>query len=442
MRELSAQLPSRAHDSHFADDSITPAASARPSLSTTSASITPPSARSAFPFTAFNDPFAPVSSTPVRGASMQRDGPEPQGQYHPAATMPGYHYSPTHNEARRMSEAPIVSSPVSGTSLPRRPSAPSPFMPPAQISPSGSTPRPQSYADAAPLGPSPRYPRGGSQTVGRASGRASGGASPAPTRNVSPRPKITRYKSLPGRNEGLGLEIVVRKGTSASTASGSDRRESEGGASTGSSAAAAATAHSQQRSSRGRASGSWAAIDIVDSLAATDLGSSTSNSRSPLSSGRPSIHIARSVHSTHSISPTTADPNSTEDFLMVEEITTRAHLAEFGAPAFGGLSEGKSKGRGRYDSFDSAAFPNAGGKSAGYVAQLAQSGWNATFPRRGSLAVLTRTALGPWAVGNGLAGLGLGDKDRVVSGAAGLPGAPGGHWSDRRGSWAEGWSKS
>jgi len=356
--------------------------------------------------------------------------------------MPGYHYSPTHNDTRRMSEAPLATSPVLGANVPRRPSAPSPSMPPTQPVPSASAAR--TSCGAAPPGFSPRHVAGGSGSLGRASGRASDRISPP---GVSPqRPKITRYKSLPGRSEGLGLEIVVRKGTSGSTAGGPDRRESEGGASTGSSSNATSNL---RRASRGRVSGSWAAIDVVDSLAATDLGSSSSASHSPLSSGRPSVHSAQSLHSAHPVSPAAAGPSLTTDaFLMVEEITTRAHLAEFGAPAFaggepGGVRGGKGKGRARYDSFDSAAFASGGPQSGGYVAQLAQNGWNATFPRRGSLAVLTRTALGPWAIGNGLAGLGLGDRDRLVSGAAGGLGAGGGrHWSDRRGSWAEGWSKS
>jgi len=110
---------------------------------------------------------------------------------------------------------------------------------------------------------------------------------------------------------------------------------------------------------------------------------------------------------------------------MVEEITSRADLAEFG-----GVADGKT--RPRFDSFDPNVSLTA--NMSGYVAQLAQSGWNATFPRRGSLAVLTRTPLGPWAEASELSGLGVGDKDRVMSSGA--------HWSERRGSWAEGWTNS
>jgi len=50
------------------------------------------------------------------------------------------------------------------------------------------------------------------------------------------------------------------------------------------------------------------------------------------------------------------------------------------------------------------------------------------FPRRGSLAVLSQTALGPWA------------SKAAVKGDE-LLGAPKGNWQDRRGSWAEGWSR-
>lgn len=52
------------------------------------------------------------------------------------------------------------------------------------------------------------------------------------------------------------------------------------------------------------------------------------------------------------------------------------------------------------------------------------------FPRRGSLAVLSQTALGPWA------------SPSVPEVTEELLGAPKGNWQDRRGSWAEGWSNT
>lgn len=117
---------------------------------------------------------------------------------------------------------------------------------------------------------------------------------------------------------------------------------------------------------------------------------------------------------------------------MVEEITSRAHLAEFGA--MGDLADPvKGKGKGKERLGMEGAEMSTPTVARGFVAQLAQSGWNATFPRRGSLAVLTRTALAPWAMDSEMGGLGVGDKDRV--------GRTTQHWSERRGSWAEGWSK-
>jgi hypothetical protein len=52
------------------------------------------------------------------------------------------------------------------------------------------------------------------------------------------------------------------------------------------------------------------------------------------------------------------------------------------------------------------------------------------FPRRGSLAVLSQTPLGPWA------------SPSVPTVGEEMLGAPKGNWQDRRGSWAEGWSNT
>jgi hypothetical protein len=59
------------------------------------------------------------------------------------------------------------------------------------------------------------------------------------------------------------------------------------------------------------------------------------------------------------------------------------------------------------------------------------------FPRRGSLAVLSQTPLGPWAARHvaDVTGTGMGTGVELL-------GAPKGNWQDRRGSWAEGWSKT
>jgi hypothetical protein len=143
----------------------------------------------------------------------------------------------------------------------------------------------------------------------------------------------------------------------------------------------------------------------------------TSN-RSSLSSGRGSIS---------SISPNTITPG-VESLFLVEEINSRAHLADMGAE-----SASKGKARATMDEFGAIPSTTGMGGGGGFVAQFAQSGWNATFPRRGSLAVLSRNPLAPWAAASEFGGLGVGDKDRVMG--------AGQHWSERRGSWAEGWSK-
>lgn len=396
-------------------------------------SLTPPSAqRSFFPFTAFSDPFAPgptqsspqVPLAPSHSSSgMSRHTPPMSTHQHqPTATLAGYHYSPTFNDSRRMSEAPPVdlgshpSSPA--TTIGRRPSAPVYNASTARSSFGGSE-RSSAAPGASLMGTSPRDVGGGELKADFEPVRTG--------RPDSERPKIIRYKSLPGRHEGLGLDIVVRpRGPSASGTSTSDSSgESHRGSDT--------TAPGRRRSTRSRLSGTWVELDVVESLAATDL---ASTSTSPLSSARHSITSVGSPPTLISSSATSSIP---ESLFLVEEITSRAHLAEFGAGVgqgqTGGSAMAKSKGRARQESVDPAAAAYFGfGPSVGYVAQLAQGGWNATFPRRGSLAVLTRTALGPWASGTDLGGLGVGGKEAVEGGAK--------HWSDRRGSWAEGWSKS
>lgn len=130
---------------------------------------------------------------------------------------------------------------------------------------------------------------------------------------------------------------------------------------------------SSPNSVRGRRQGGWTAVDVVDPLAAGDDG----------------LH-----------------PDTAPALLHVAHRSSFNPKAEFGV------------GRSRFESVDSALpFFNERFMSLPRGSGL----WSSTFPRRGSLAVLSRTPLGPWAV-KGLDTLGVGGH---------------GHWSERRGSWAE-----
>ena len=238
-------------------------------------------------------------------------------------------------------------------------------------------------------------------------------------KSYSPRrPKITRYKSLPGRNEGLGLEIIVKpteKPSGSSTISPNDTRRVSAGS------ANSRRGSNNRQGTRKRLSGSWASVDVVDALPISDLGiDSSSTSTSPFSSARQSISTGAGTSPENS-SGIASSLSLSDPVFLVEEIHSRAHLAEFGSM--------KSAEKGINETTPLIALDHP----TEYVLALKKSGWNATFPRRGSLAVLNKTALAPWAVTAELGGLGIGDKDRVEG--------IGKHWSDRRGSWAEGWGK-
>ena len=298
----------------------------------------------------------------------------------PAATAPGYHYSPDYDDSRRMSETLTMSAnPSPGSQLGgvRRPSAP--MFARSSLSALSSTlidlstPRNQ-QAQNRPLEQSP----GGTTNV---------------SQSPSPRPRIMRYKTSPARYTGLGLEISLRAGPSVSgpSSAGSqiDPREvllSASRRSIDSTAEAPAQTATRRRSS-GRDRGHWAAVDYVDTLTPSDLEPTIASSVSSGSSKRGSImlSLARNV-----------------------------------------------MGRGRFDSVDSAvpqprreAFEREHGRWSDTL--------NLSLPtRRGSLAVI---AFGDAA--------GVGQFGGVSGvGGAGRAKAPSGSWQDRRGSWAEGWARN
>jgi len=366
---------------------------------------------------------------------MARDGAAVNAVsgYSPNATMPGYHYSPTYNDTRRMSEVPLSAVASPGTNALRRPSAPVEPLAASHFAVSANTSLFGGAPSYSPLGSSPRA--FGSQESGTVRHGSAGRGSEASANSglsISPRrPRITRYKSLPGRHEGLGLQIVVRP-TGGSVGSGvsgytrttgiaagpRDRRESDTSGSSG----RGGVSRGRRTSTRTRLSGSWAPIDFVDPLSITNIPVNSPIRAIPahrasvpsLPAGIPADTPSSSVHTPED-----------EPMFMVEEITSRSHTTDSGG-------KDHVKARPRMESVDSNSLLQE--STGGYIAVLAQSGWNATFPRRGSLALLARTPLGPWAAGSELGGLGVGDKDRIVSSGV--------HWSERRGSWAEGWTKS
>lgn len=505
------------------------------------------------PFTAFNDPFASAHVEPSTfdaGPSVVRDrgrgsgetvnGTSPSTKSQPFATTAGYHYSPTYNDTRRMSDALSFLSPSTGRQAldsGRRPSAP--VQPTASDRSSTSTTA------------SSHETKGGSSkpettTPSRPSLRLDEDGAVA-------RPRLTRYKSMPGRQQGLGLSIVVRPNQStlgpstaqphgaANSSAEASRRGSEhfGGKTGGESV----SPHQERRTSAAssldkdgkpvagsggsgkkrvrKARGSWAAVDLIDSLHG-DL--EFDQTISPLSSTRGSIQSTRtgggsdgSIKSEpFNLSVRTAPPASRSSLpsegssprgkrgvsasrlslfnpavsttqsehqpqalhqapvYLVEEISTRAHLATFGLAGDKGKAR-EPAGRGRFESIDSClplyrlprtqppstGQTTASGEDAPVVNEhgmFANGGlgggvfgesWNATFPRRGSLAVVNKTiglgvtgnTLYPWSAGvtSGTGGAGAvpAGGGANVGGAGKMP-----HWSERRGSWAEGWSKN
>ncbi|ORY30558.1 hypothetical protein BCR39DRAFT_505084 [Naematelia encephala] len=396
------------------EEDETPALSKGPTASASSTSLqstagsTPPSR---IPFT-FSDPFASTTST---ASGMVREGIHYSSSHPPSATTPGYHYSPTYNDTRRMSETPSAISQHSPRSIldpPRRPSAPGHLSSRSSI---------LSLND-----PYPPPPRSSGSSTRSVAGSVSGLAPPlvsdrmvnpeftnqSPPRSV----RLMRYKSAPGRATGLGLQIKVRDqpGPStehASASSGSDRRESSGSEGRRGSH----TSRGSRRTSK-RALGSWAAVDVVESLP-TDLETSPA---SDVSGRRRSIQLHLSDM------PSAPSQQNREDTTVVvlEQISSRAPLSDFGLKlSRASISYGHA-----------ASLSALGGRNSLGGAVMMGEAWVEAFPRRGSLAVLSRTPLGPWArSGTEAAVPAVGIRGTGVSFGA--------HWSERRGSWAEGWGK-
>lgn len=384
---------------------------------------------------AFQDPFAPLG-TPAAGS-----GPTASN---PSSTAPDYHYSPT-TEPRRMSEVPSTtsSSPWStaspmdsrsrGASVVTITPATS-ATPIAHFSPPLSTASTfNSRASMSAVDQDQPTPFGQSNSPGTLTSSL-----------PAIRPRILRYKTSPARFTGLGLDIVVKPqsqtsssgsstvGGSSSTARTERRRSSQrsletdthrrrssqasvGGPGSGPDEERRRSSTTSHSSAEGR-KGTWAVIDVVDTLSTTDL-SLASTSTSSISV---SVHSLRSGNHTVSSSPRGS-------VYTIEHVSSRSSTTTSGSAS--------AAGGGKYQSLPSRKGKGvATGAGAAFAFETVHSSEGFTvdplaFPRRGSLAVLSQTALGPWAA--------------KAAGASGeeLLGAPKGDWQERRGSWAEGWAK-
>jgi hypothetical protein len=124
-----------------------------------------------------------------------------------------------------------------------------------------------------------------------------------------------------------------------------------------------------------------------------------------------------------SISTASTNTNTNNPVYTVEHISSRSWTAD---DRFRSLPTRNGKLRAQ----NSSGIPSGSGSGFTFASDQMipmTYGDPLAFPRRGSLAVLSQTPLGPWAATN------AGEE---------LLGAPKGNWQDRRGSWAEGWSNS
>lgn len=346
--------------------------------------ILPPMPRTTPPIRpfAFQDPFAAPGTAAI----------------HATSTSPDYHYSPT-AEPRRMSEA---APPSPWTADPRSRGAsvvtvtPANATPKALSPPSSSKSAFNSRASMSALEPDHLAP-----FVGDSGGSAT--AVPAI------RPRLLRYKTSPARFEGSGLDIVVKSqsavtGPSATAAAGGGRRRSIQQDGPGPSRRRSSQLSLEQqdenrrRSSGGTSTssgegrrGTWAVVDVVDTLSTTDL------SLPSVSSSSSAFH-----------------PSPHGSFYTIEQVTSRSAAPPGTRSVYNSLPSRAGKSR-------VPAFHTVAASDGFTIDPLA-------FPRRGSLAVLSQTALGPWAA-----------KEDLLGGVG--AGAPKGNWQDRRGSWAEGWGK-
>jgi hypothetical protein len=355
---------------------------------------TPPSR----PF-AFQDPFAAALGTSQNAQSIS------PRYTAPTTTSSDYHYSPT-AEPRRMSEVnptwPHNTSPGTqtitqsrGTSVATITLSTSPSSP-SQGEDKPSPPFPPSFnsrASMSALEQTPLLPLGAVETL-------------APIR-----PRILRYKTSPARFTGLGLHLVVKSQPTSSDASttgsvapsSSSRRRSSGIDDD----RRRSSGHSTS-SNEGRRTGTWAVVDVVDKLSASsNLPSISTTTSSSMTS----------LRTTESNRSSTAMPNPV---YTIEHISARSgSMAVGGSDRFKSLPSRKGKPNPNPFAYESIS-PVGMGMFADPLA----------FPRRGSLAVLSQTPLGPWA------------SPSVPTVGEEMLGAPKGNWQDRRGSWAEGWSNT
>ena len=211
-------------------------------------------------------------------------------------------------------------------------------------------------------------------------------AKPSP---AQPHRKLTRYRSLPDRR--LNLAFTMDDPDAEFSKRGSvdvprqrimddSRRTSE------------EISPTNQPRRKSPTTGAWAAVDVVDSI--TSPSSPSITRRSSLSPTSPATAIP-------------PDPEPKPQYSLDNLVPPQPH-------------------RRRWESVDSA-FPTPMHGPTGLqvsIGPLSETDWSASFPRRGSLMVLTKTPLAPWA---SVERSGI----NVELGQAA--------WTERRGSWVDEW---
>ncbi|WVQ65578.1 uncharacterized protein L199_003756 [Kwoniella botswanensis] len=488
-------------DAELETPSLGTESSTTASTSTTSL-VTPseqPSSSSSYrnPFTSFNDPFAPRQPgvTPVSIYAPMATSSD----YHYSPTGPGAELRRMSDAPPTTSTA--TPSPTSrggrrSVTDSRRPSAPTAL----RQSISAMTPRPVQrrtppQASQATFQQQPTY------QPFTAPEETSPHGSPIASLPPASRPRLLRYKSSPARTTGLGLNIVVRPTNAGGRNSGSDKSPGDtGSAGTDSRGSMGEQSNSAGPSRGSFTTGHWAEVDFVDSLAAAAdiaLAATTSEtvSSGPASaigmsrtsssirttaivqrnlSSSSNSNTGRELSSSRKVSSTSqsAPQTSIGSKYKIEQVTSRSHIQEFD-----NASEPVFKGRSRFESVDSA-FPLMPGGQGGRLSVPTQGagemyahsnrnssfsvvengilpGLSEGFPRRGSLGMGTFARLRKMVSGSGsgkqqsnnnnndnnndLADE-LGQRLVAASGSSGALAISSPHWSERRGSWAEGWS--
>nr|XP_031864387.1 uncharacterized protein CI109_000300 [Kwoniella shandongensis]KAA5531459.1 hypothetical protein CI109_000300 [Kwoniella shandongensis] len=305
--------------------------------------------------------------------------------------------------------------------------------------------------------------------------------SPGGTPLMAPtRPPLTRYRSSPARYTGLGLNIVVRSNaggggaSSAGRGSGSDGSQppSAGTDPRGSVSGSFARRGSGVAGSNVPTVGHWAEVDFIDSLAATSIAERQTSSRnsgsssvSPTSRPNPPLATSSAGSSARASVVSTASAPTAPAYTIEHVASRRSHVQELEAFTF--------KGRSRFESVDSALplMPGGGGARLSVPFSGAGEGFASHADNVNLVGVgkvtppISSVDVGEWGAGDPkMAGgvgagyrrgsLGMGtfarlrkamtpmtrDERELNAGEASTSGAP--HWSERRGSWAEGWTKS